>query len=186
MTDIPAEEPGRDLRPDTVRVWDPVVRIFHWSLLGFFVFAYFTGDEWDWAHERAGYIVASLIAIRIVWGMVGSKHARFSDFIYRPTIVLAYLKDSIAMRAKRYMGHNPAGGAMVVALILAILGISVSGYMMTMDMFWGEEWVEDIHEILVNGTLVLIALHVVGIVVASFEHKENLVKSMITGRKRRN
>ena len=130
--------------------------------------------------------------MRLVWGLIGSKHARFRDFIYRPSTVIAFLRDSVAMRAKRYIGHNPAGGAMVIALLLAITGISVSGYMMEMDAFWGEEWVEDLHEVLVNLTLGLVALHVIGVLVASFEHKENLIfehkenliKSMITGKKR--
>ncbi|MGB7287828.1 MAG: cytochrome b/b6 domain-containing protein [Salaquimonas sp.] len=186
MTNMSNQETGRDLRPDSVKVWDPFVRIFHWSLLGLFVFAYFTGDEWDKAHELAGYIIAGLIALRIGWGIIGSKHARFSDFVYRPTTVLAFVRDSIALKAKRYIGHNPAGGAMVIALMLAIIAISISGYMMTTDMYWGTQWVEDVHEISVNGTLVLVGLHVAGVVLASFEHKENLVKSMFTGRKRRN
>lgn len=186
MTDISDKQSGREMRPETEKVWDLLVRIFHWSLLGLFIFAYFTGDEWDWAHERAGYAIAALIAVRIVWGVIGSKHARFSDFIYSPTTVIAFLRDTVAMRAKRYIGHNPAGGAMVIALIISIIAISVSGYMMTMDMFWGEKWVEEVHEISVNGTLVLVALHVIGVLFASFEHKENLVKSMITGLKRRN
>ena len=162
-----------------------MVRIFHWSLVGGFAVAYVTADEWDKAHELVGYIIAGLIAFRLFWGLVGSRHARFSDFLYRPSTIVAFIKDSLAMKGKRYVGHNPAGGAMVVALLLAIVGIAATGYMMTLDMFWGAEWVEDAHEILVNGTLLLIILHVVGVILASFEHKENLVRSMITGLKRR-
>ena len=177
-----SEEVHRD---DKIRVWDPLVRIFHWSLVGGFAVAYLTADEWDKAHEFVGYIVAGLIAFRLFWGLVGSRHARFSNFVYRPSTIMAFLNDSLAMKAKRYVGHNPAGGAMVIALLLAITGISATGYMMTMDMFWGAEWVEDVHELLVNGTLVLIALHVGGVILASFEHKENLVRSMTTGLKRR-
>ena len=161
-----------------------MVRIFHWSLVGGFAVAYVTADEWDKAHELVGYIIAGLIAFRLFWGLVGSRHARFSDFLYRPSTIVAFIKDSLAMKGKRYVGHNPAGGAMVVALLLAIVGIAATGYMMTLDMFWGAEWVEDAHEILVNGTLLLIILHVVGVILASFEHKENLVRSMITGLKR--
>lgn len=176
---------GVGIREGQVRVWDPLIRIFHWSLVGGFAVAYITADEWDKAHETVGYIVAGLIAFRLIWGVVGSRHARFSDFLYRPSVVLSFIKESLAMKAKRYIGHNPAGGAMVIALLLAIIGISATGYMMTMDMFWGAEWVEDLHELLVNGTLVLIVLHVGGVIVASFEHKENLVRSMFTGMKRR-
>lgn len=176
---------GEEDREDEIRVWDPLVRIFHWSLVGGFAVAYITADEWDKAHELVGYIVAGLIAFRLFWGLVGSRYARFSDFLYRPSTIVVFIKDSLAMKGKRYVGHNPAGGAMVVALLLAIAGISATGYMMTMDMFWGVEWVEDVHEILVNGTLLLIILHVGGVIFASFEHKENLVRSMITGLKRR-
>ncbi|WP_026481164.1 cytochrome b/b6 domain-containing protein [Ahrensia sp. 13_GOM-1096m] len=171
---------------DTVKVWDPFVRLFHWSLVGLFVFAYFTGDEWDNAHEWAGYAIAALVAVRVLWGIVGPRHARFSDFVYSPSTIITFLRDSVAMRAKRYIGHNPAGGAMVIGLIIAITAISATGYMMTMDSFWGEEWVEEAHEISVNGTLVLIIGHILGVALASIEHKENLVKSMITGLKRRN
>ena len=114
-----------------------MVRIFHWSLVGGFAVAYVTADEWDKAHELVGYIIAGLIAFRLFWGLVGSRHARFSDFLYRPSTIVAFIKDSLAMKGKRYVGHNPAGGAMVVALLLAIVGIAATGYMMTLDMFWG-------------------------------------------------
>lgn len=178
------EATGRVMRPGFVRVWDPFVRMFHWSLVGLFAFAWATGDEWDKAHEIAGYTIAALIGARLLWGLFGTRHARFSDFIYSPSTILAFLRDSVALRAKRYIGHNPAGGAMAVALLIAIGVICASGYMMTLDAFWGEEWVEDVHELAVNATLVLIALHVGGVVLASIEHKENLVRSMITGWKR--
>lgn len=176
---------GARTQDGKVRVWDPLVRLFHWSLVGGFAVAYVTADEWDKAHELTGYVVAGLIAFRLIWGLIGSRHARFSDFLYRPATIVRFVKDSLALKAKRYVGHNPAGGAMVIALLLAITGISATGYMMTTDMFWGAEWVEDVHELLVNGTLLLIVLHVGGVILASFEHKENLVRSMITGLKRR-
>lgn len=176
---------GEAGRGDTIRVWDPLVRIFHWALVGGFVAAYVTADEWDKAHEFVGYTVAGLIAFRLIWGLVGSPYARFYNFVYRPSTVISFLKDSLAMSAKRYVGHNPAGGAMVIVLLLAITAISATGYMMTTHMFWGAEWVEDVHEVLVNGTVVLVVLHVGGVILASIEHKENLARSMITGLKRR-
>jgi cytochrome b len=178
-------EVGSQTAPATVRVWDPLVRLFHWSLLAAFTAAFISAEEWERGHVTIGYIVAGLVAFRLVWGVIGSKHARFSDFIYRPRTVIGYIRESIALKAKRYIGHNPAGGAMVIALLLAITGISVTGYMMGLDAFWGVQWIEELHEGLVNMTLVLVALHVVGVVFASFEHGENLIKSMITGRKRR-
>lgn len=177
-------EAGSHEAPATVRVWDPMVRIFHWSLMASFTAAYISADEWERVHIKIGYIVAGLVASRAIWGLIGSKNARFTDFIYRPSTVLGFLRDSIAMKAKRYIGHNPAGGAMVIALLVAITAISTTGYMMGMDAYWGQEWVEDTHKVIVYMTLGLVALHVVGVLLASVEHKENLIKSMITGKKR--
>jgi cytochrome b len=177
-------EAGGDSQPATVRVWDPLVRIFHWSLVGLFAFAFLTGDEWDKAHETAGYAIIGLIVFRIVWGLVGSRHARFTDFIYGPGTVLGYTRDAFAMRAKRYLGHNPVGGVMVIALLAAITVISATGYMMTTNAFWGVEWVEEVHEAAAFGTLMLIGLHVGGVIFSSIEHGENLVRAMVTGRKR--
>jgi len=170
--------------PPMVRVWDPLVRLLHWSLVGLFAFSYLTGDEWKQAHILSGYAIIGLLAVRIVWGFVGTRHARFSNFIYSPVTTARFLVDTVAMQASRYIGHNPAGGAMVIALLLSISGIAATGYMMTTDAYWGVEWVEEVHELLANLTLGLIALHIAGVVLASIEHKENLVRAMITGRKR--
>ena len=168
----------------TEQVWDPLVRVFHWSLVGLFAISYLTGDEWKKAHIYSGYAIAGLVAFRLVWGLVGSRHARFSDFVYSPRTVIAFLVDTMRMRARRYLGHNPAGGMMVIALLLTISAIATSGYMMTTDAFWGIEWVEEVHEGAVNVALGLVGLHILGVVLASFEHRENLVRSMLTGRKR--
>ncbi|MBP1847434.1 cytochrome b [Rhizobium petrolearium] len=172
--------------PQMVRVWDPLVRIFHWSLVTLFAFSFLTGDEWKSVHIYSGYVIIVLLALRVIWGVVGSRHARFSDFVYHPLTVLSHLRNSLAMRAKRYIGHNPAGGAMVVALFFMLSGIVTTGYMMTTDAYWGIEWVEETHKALVYITLGLVALHIGGVVLASIEHRENLVRAMITGRKRAN
>lgn len=169
----------------TVRVWDPVVRIFHWSLVLAFVIAWASGDELQSLHETAGYAIAGLLAIRVVWGFIGTRHARFSDFIYRPSAVTGYLIDTVRLRARRYLGHNPAGGAMVLALIAMLAATCTTGFMMTTDAYWGVDWVEETHELAANLSIVLIGLHLVGVFVASAEHRENLVTAMITGRKRR-
>ncbi|MDO8353018.1 MAG: cytochrome b/b6 domain-containing protein, partial [Aestuariivirga sp.] len=107
-----------------------------------------------------------------------------SDFVRGPSAVARFIKDSASLRAKRHIGHNPAGGAMVLALLFSIGVIAVTGFMMTTDTFWGVEWVEDAHELVVYGTLGLIALHVGGVILVGVEHRENLVMSMFTGRKR--
>jgi cytochrome b len=110
-----------------ITVWDPLVRIFHWSLVVAFTIAYVTEDEWLNLHVWAGYVVAALLAFRLVWGFIGPQHARFSDFVFSPASVMAYLKDMVALRAKRYLGHNPAGGAMVLALLLSLAATTLSG-----------------------------------------------------------
>jgi cytochrome b len=171
---------------ETVRVWDPVVRLFHWSLVASFVTAWVTGDELQCVHEIAGYVIVGLLAVRVLWGFVGTAHARFSDFVYRPSAVIGYLIDTARRRARRYLGHNPAGGAMVVALLMLLAVAAASGIMMTTDAFWGVEWVEETHEAAANLTLALIGFHLAGVFVASVEHRENLVRAMVSGRKRAN
>jgi cytochrome b len=177
-------EAGGVTPPATVKVWDLFVRMFHWSLATLFVAAYATGDELDRLHVAAGYAIAALLALRIVWGFVGPRHARFSNFVRPPREVLAYLRDAALLRGSRYLGHNPAGGAMIVALLAMLAATCITGIMMTTDAFWGARWVEEVHETLGNVTVSLIVFHVLGVLIASFEHGENLVKAMVTGRKR--
>lgn len=178
------DQAGRDSRPAEVRVWDPLVRLFHWSLVCAFAIAWATGDELDRVHEIAGYAIIGLIAFRLVWGIVGSTHARFADFVRGPGAVIAHARDTLLFRAKRYLGHNPAGGAMIVLLLVMLGVICGTGVMMTTDAYWGVEWVEEVHELAVNITLGLVVLHLLGVLFASIEHGENLVKAMFTGRKR--
>jgi cytochrome b len=170
--------------PATVKVWDLFVRSFHWSVVVLFAIAYVTGDEVQRMHIIAGYVVAALVAMRIVWGFVGPRHARFADFVRPPREVLTYLRDVLLLRARHYIGHNPAGGLMVVALLVMLTVTSVSGYLMTTDAYWGSKAVEEIHGALANATVALIVLHVLGVLIASFQHRENLVKAMVSGLKR--
>jgi cytochrome b len=171
--------------PVTVKVWDPFVRVFHWSLATLFVVAFATGDHVPSVHIPAGYAIGGLVALRIIWGFIGPTYARFSSFVKSPRAVLAYLRDVALFRAPRHLGHNPAGGAMVVALLLMLAGTGMTGYMMTTDTFWGAGWLEEVHEALANLTTGLVVIHVLGVLFSSIEHGENLVKAMINGRKRR-
>ena len=171
--------------PPMVKVWDPFIRIFHWSLILLFLIAYATGDENENLHLAAGYAIAGLVALRVIWGFIGPHHARFANFVRRPREVFSYLRNATTLKAPRYLGHNPAGAAMILALLLALSGICITGYMMTTDTFWGSQQVEDIHNVLVDLTIALAVLHVAGVLLASFEHRENLVRSMLTGEKRR-
>ncbi|MCL2308686.1 MAG: cytochrome b/b6 domain-containing protein [Proteobacteria bacterium] len=168
----------------TIKVWDMFVRVFHWSLAALFLMAYVTGDELEEVHIVVGYAIAFLIAARVVWGFIGPHHARFKNFVRPPRETLAYLHDEILLRAPRHIGHNPAAAAMIVALLVMATVTCATGYLATTDAFWGEEWIEEIHEALANITVGLIAVHVLAALMASLVHKENLIKSMITGRKR--
>ncbi len=180
----------------TVRVWDPLVRIFHWSLVATFVTAWLSAEEVMWLHAWAGYAIAGLVAFRLLWGVVGSRHARFRGFVRSPTAALAYLRDLVRGRAPRYLGHNPAGGAMVVALLLALALTALAGMALYGAKGQGllagmvpafdkptRHLIKEIHEFFANGTLLLVGLHVAGVIAGSLAHRENLVRSMLTGRK---
>lgn len=167
-----------------VQVWDPLVRIFHWSLVLAFFGAYALGDDGGGWHEALGYTVLGLVAFRLVWGVVGSRHARFTSFVPTPHRAMGYFRDLVARREARYLGHNPAGALMILALLLALIGTGFTGWLQTTDAFWGSEAMENLHEGFVNGTLVLIGLHVMGVVFSGLRHRENLVRAMFTGRKR--
>lgn len=110
-----------------IKVWDPIVRLGHWILVAAFFTAYFTEDDFLTQHVYAGYVVGAIVCFRVFWGFVGTRRARFSDFVYSPLVTLRYISDLVAGRAKRFVGHNPAGGAMVVVLLLGIAGTTISG-----------------------------------------------------------
>ena len=189
----------------TVRVWDPLVRAFHWSLVATVALAWLSADEVQPVHEVTGYVVAGLIAFRLVWGLIGGRYARFSQFVKGPGSALAYLRTMLRGPERRYIGHNPAGAAMIVALLLSLSGTALTGWLsadparvaMLPDMprivtpAWAddgreeeEETLEDLHEVLANLSLFLVALHVGGVLLSSLRHRENLVHAMVTGRKR--
>jgi cytochrome b len=175
---------GREMRPASVKVWDPFVRVFHWALVVAFAMAWYSGGIWDNPHLVAGYIVLALVVARIVWGFIGSRYARFSDFIYGPRVMLRYLADMLRMRAPRYLGHNPVGGAMVITLLATLLVICITGVMMTTDAYWGVQWVDHLHATASTFALILVGLHIGGVIFAGIEHSENLVRAMVTGMKR--
>lgn len=166
----------------TIRVWDPFIRIFHWSTVILVAVALLTEDA-RWLHEAAGYAVLALVLARLVWGLVGTRHARFVDFVRGPMTVLRYLGALRAGRARSYLGHNPAGGAMILVLLAALLVVSVSGWLSETDAFFGVVWVSRLHSIVGHLLLWLIGLHLLGVLVSSLLHRENLVLAMITGRK---
>ncbi|MCW9014512.1 MAG: cytochrome b/b6 domain-containing protein [Gammaproteobacteria bacterium] len=178
-----------------IKVWDPLVRFFHWSLVSAFFIAYVTEENILVVHTWAGYLILALISIRIVWGVIGTRYARFSDFIYSPKTIIQFLKDTIHLRAKRYLGHNPAGGAMIIALLISLLLTTTSGIMLLgaeeqagpMAHWFSQtsgSWnnaLEDVHEFFANFTVLLVFFHVIAVLIESLIHKENLVSAMLSG-----
>ncbi len=178
-----------------IKVWDPLVRVFHWGLVSLFLLAFATEDDFLDLHVVSGYLITGLILFRLIWGVIGTRHARFSDFVKSPEEIKAYLKDVLLFRAKHYLGHNPAGGAMVIALLVS-LGMTVLMGMLTYGAteFAGPfaaitaggmmaDAFEEIHEFFANFTVLLVVFHVAGVVIASLQHRENLVRSMVDGYK---
>ena len=164
-------------------IWDLPTRVFHWALAASFLGAYLLAEE-DGSrslHVMFGYTVAGLIAFRLLWGFVGSTHSRFHDFMYGPGAAVGYLRDLVSGRARDYDGHNPAGSWAVYALLALAAGTALTGWLNYNEI--GGETFEEIHETLANAWLVMVAVHVAGVLVASLAHRRNLVASMITGRR---
>jgi cytochrome b len=149
-----------------------------------FAIAWISGDDWRSLHLWAGYAAAALVAFRLLWGFIGTPYARFNHFVHGPLTTLGYLGDILRGRERRYLGHNPAGGAMIVVLLTLMAGLCLTGYLSITDAFWGEEWLEDLHGGLANVLLAAVFLHIGGVIFSSFRHKENLIASMFTGEKR--
>lgn len=200
-----------DPRSTEIAVWDPLVRLFHWVLVAAFCAAYFTQSEWfedfqdrldgEWlqtVHVWAGYTIAGLLLFRLLWGFTGPRYARFADFVHGPRATLSYLKQVLTLRAPRHLGHNPAGGAMIVVLLLSLTTAVTAGLLL-----YGTDkglgplagWlaggnedtihsIKEIHEFFANFTLALVAGHLIGVVWESLLHRENLARAMVTGRKR--
>lgn len=167
-----------------IKVWDPLVRLCHWSLVVSFAVAWLTADEWAALHYWAGYATAALVAFRLAWGLVGTKYAQFRQFIRSPGTTLAFTRAMLRREEPRYVGHNPAGSLMILGLIAAVALTALTGWMYTLDTFWGVEWVEETHEVMANLVLGMVVLHIAGVLYSSYAHKENLVRSMLTGNKR--
>jgi len=192
--------------PAKVRVWDLPVRVGHWLLVTAFVVAYLTEGEPRAVHTFAGYTIVVYVLARVVWGFIGPAPARFASFVVSPLRALRYLVDLPRGRAARFVGHSPAGGVMVLLLLVSLAGTTTAGLMLyavhdgagPLAGFVApagtdaegeredprEEFWEETHEVLANVTLLLVLLHVAGVIVASRAHRENLVRAMITGDKR--
>jgi cytochrome b len=168
----------------TVTVWDPVVRLFHWTIVTGVVLNLWVFEHGKYLHRVTGYLVVASLAVRLVWGIIGTRHARFSDFFPTPRSVASHVSELLRGQDPRRLGHSPLGALMMITLMLTLSGLGLTGWMMGLDAFWGVKWVEEVHEWLANGIMALAGLHVAAALVESVRHRENLPWAMVTGRKR--
>ena len=166
-----------------MRVWDLPVRLLHWALVAAIGAAWWSASRTGPLHEWLGYGAAIVVGARLLWGFTGSASARFTDFVKPPRTVLAYLRLMVRGRAPRHLGHNPAGGAMVVALLACVALVAISGWALTTDLLWGYAWPAAVHTALAWLLVGLICAHVAGVILTSWQHRENLVAAMLSGDK---
>lgn len=167
-----------------VKVWDGFIRLFHWSLVAIVALNLFVLEEGDVAHRWLGYFAAGAVLARVLWGFVGSRHARFADWFPTPARLRAHLCAMRRGEADNHLGHNPLAGLMILTLLSVILGLAVSGWLMGTDAYFGVEWVEELHEALSVGLQGLVAVHVLAALLMGRKLRQPLIRAMITGYKR--
>ena len=164
-------------------MWDRVVRVLHWALAATCIAAWVTTEVGLRWHTPAGYAALALVASRVVWGFLGTRYARFAQFLRSPRATWRYARQALRSEAPRYLGHNPLGGWMAVALWAAVALLGFTGWLFSTDMFWGEAWLDRTHAVMGWSLLALVALHIAGVVHTARLHRERLVSAMFTGRK---
>lgn len=168
--------------PDSkILVWDAPVRTFHWLLVLCFAGVYWSAESETWRllHVTLGYTMGGLIAFRLVWGVLGTRYARFGSFVRGPSVLMRYVKAMLAGKPDHYIGHNPAGGVAIVLMLLVGAAIVASGYAVYNDI--GADWLGELHEGAANTMLLLVGVHLAGVALASWLHRENLPRAMVTG-----
>lgn len=183
----PAESPGdmpeRASALRKVLVWDAPVRLFHWLMVLSFAGAYLTAESerWRLVHVTLGYTMAGLVAFRIMWGLVGTRHARFSSFVRGPAAIAGYVRGLIQGRPEHHVGHNPAGALAIVALLGLTLVVTAAGWAAYNEV--GGEALKELHEITADFMLAIVGVHIAGVLIGTWLHQDNLIGAMLTGRK---
>lgn len=208
-SDAAQDRPGAPGAPGRVRVWDPLVRLVHWGVVALFAVVWLTSEASPQAHEIAGYAIAALVAVRLLWGIVGTRYARFAQFVKGRDATMAYIRGMLRGNERRYLGHNPAGAAMIVALLVALSGTAFTGWLIAdttrlaaladlpqiVSPALAEDGngegggdsggvLKDVHGALASLLMWLVVAHVGGVALASWRHHENLARAMVTGDKR--
>lgn len=167
-----------------VRVWDVPTRVFHWGFAACFAGAWLTADSERLRdlHVMLGYTFAGLLAFRLLWGLIGTRYARFANFVFAPRALVAYLRSLLALRPEHHAGHNPAGAIAIFAMLGLGIVIALSGYATWQE--FGGDWLEDLHEGAASTMLAVVGIHLAGVLVSSVLHGENLAATMVSGMKR--
>jgi cytochrome b len=166
-----------------ILVWDAPVRVFHWLMVLSFFGAYLTAESerWRLVHVTLGYTMGGLVAFRIIWGLMGTRYARFSNFIRGPAAVMQYVKSLLKGQPEHAIGHNPAGAVAIVLLMLLSVVIVATGWAIFNEI--GTSILSELHELTSNLMLLVVGVHVAGVAFSSWLHRENLVRAMVTGQK---
>ncbi len=179
----PAEATTLATGTERILVWDAPVRVFHWLMVLSFAGAYLTAESerWRLLHVTLGYTMVGLVAFRIVWGLVGTRTARFANFVRGPRAVMRYVQAMWTPHPQHHIGHNPAGALAIVVILALTLAVAGSGWAVVNDT--GGKWFEEFHDFAANAMLAVIGVHIAGVLFASWRSHENLIAAMITGRK---
>jgi len=181
--DTGVAEPGDTPAARKILIWDAPVRVFHWLMVLGFAGAYLTAESerWRLMHVTLGYTMAGLVVFRLLWGLFGTRHARFSSFVRGPTAVARYLRGLVGGRPAHHAGHNPAGALAIIALMGMTLVVTAAGWATYNEV--GGHWLEELHEGAANVMLGIVGVHVAAVVLASWLHRANLIGAMVTGRR---
>jgi cytochrome b len=171
--------------PRPVPVWDRFVRLFHWTLLSCVVIDYTVLDDGNALHRWLGYLAAALVLARVVWGFIGTPHARFSDFFPTLTRIRRHVEGMLSGSSERHDGHNPLAALMILALMIQVLAVCLTGWMQTLDAFWGEQWLQELHEQAAHLLIALAGVHALAAIVMGRVERTHLIRAMFTGVKDR-
>lgn len=166
-------------------VWDRFIRLFHWTLVSCVVIDYTVLDDGDDLHQWLGYLAAALVVARVVWGFIGTPHARFSDFFPTVTRIRQHIEGMVSGAPARHDGHNPLGALMILVLMVLVLAVCLTGWMQTLAAFWGEEWLQEWHEQAASLLIALASLHALAAIVMGRLERTHLIRAMFTGVKDR-